>query len=95
LRTLGNDPAFQVEHGQFGPIGAIIMGSTADKASGVANETIGKAKQGIGNVVGSDKLAAEGAAQEVKGDAQKAVGNAKAAIKDAANRTAEAVNKKL
>jgi uncharacterized protein YjbJ (UPF0337 family) len=36
------------------------MGSTADKASGVANEAVGKVKQGIGNVVGSDKLKAEG-----------------------------------
>jgi uncharacterized protein YjbJ (UPF0337 family) len=39
------------------------MGSTADKASGLANEAVGKAKQGIGNVVGSDKLKAEGAAR--------------------------------
>jgi hypothetical protein len=42
-------------------IGTIIMGSTADKASGLANEAIGKAKQGVGNVVGSDKLKTEGA----------------------------------
>jgi uncharacterized protein YjbJ (UPF0337 family) len=40
------------------------MGSTADKASGLANEVAGKAKQGVGNVVGSDKLKSEGAAQE-------------------------------
>ena len=71
------------------------MGSTADKASGLANEAIGKAKQGVGNVVGSDKFKAEGAGQELKGDAQRAVGGAKAAIKDAANKTAAAVNKKL
>ena len=50
------------------------MGSTADKASGLANEAIGKAKQGVGSVVGSEKLKAEGAAQELKGDAQKAGG---------------------
>jgi uncharacterized protein YjbJ (UPF0337 family) len=71
------------------------MGSTADKASGLANEAIGKAKQGISNVIGSDKLEAEGAAQKLKGDAQKAVGDAKAAVKDATNRTADAVNKNL
>jgi uncharacterized protein YjbJ (UPF0337 family) len=81
--------------GQFGNIGAVIMGSTADKASGLANEAAGKAKQGIGNVVGSDKLKAEGAAQELKGDAQKAAGDAKAAVKDAANKTANAINKNL
>jgi len=69
------------------------MGSTADKASGLVNEAIGKAKQGVGNVVGSDKLKGEGAAQELKGDAQKATGDAKAAVKDAANKTANVVNK--
>src|ERR1700693_53272 len=73
---------FDVDHGKFGNIGAAIMGSTADKASGLANEAAGKAKQGIGNVVGSDKLKAEGAAQELKGDAQKATGDAKEAVKD-------------
>jgi uncharacterized protein YjbJ (UPF0337 family) len=71
------------------------MGSTADKASGLANEAAGKVKQGIGNVVGSDKLKEEGAAQELKGDAQKATGDAKAAVKDAANKTANAINRNL
>lgn len=71
------------------------MGSLSDKASGIANETIGKAKQGIGNVVGSDKLKAEGAAQELKGDAQKAVGAAKAGVKEVVNKTADAANKSL
>jgi uncharacterized protein YjbJ (UPF0337 family) len=71
------------------------MGSTADKASGLANEAIGKAKQGAGTIVGSDKLKAEGAAQELKGDAQRAVGGAKATVKNVANKTATAVNKKL
>jgi uncharacterized protein YjbJ (UPF0337 family) len=84
-----------VDHRKFGNIGAAIMGSTADKASGLANEAVGKAKQGIGNVVGSDKLKTEGAAQELKGDAQKATGDAKSAVKDAANKTANAINKNL
>jgi uncharacterized protein YjbJ (UPF0337 family) len=84
-----------VDHRKFGNIGAAIMGSTADKASGIANEAAGKAKQGIGNVVGSDKLKAEGAVQELKGDAQKATGDAKAAVKDAANKTANAINRNL
>jgi uncharacterized protein YjbJ (UPF0337 family) len=75
--------------------GAFSMGSTADKASGLANEVAGKAKQGIGNVVGSDKLKSEGAAQELKGDFQKATGDAKAAVKDAANKATDAVDKKL
>jgi hypothetical protein len=38
----------------FSNTGAITMGSTADKASGLANEAVGKAKQGVGNVVGSE-----------------------------------------
>jgi uncharacterized protein YjbJ (UPF0337 family) len=71
------------------------MSSTADKASGLANEVVGKAKQGIGNVVGSDKLKAEGAAQELKGDAQKATGDAKAAVKNAADKTAATINRNL
>jgi uncharacterized protein YjbJ (UPF0337 family) len=71
------------------------MGSTGDKASGLANEAVGKAKQDIGNVVGSDKLKSEGAAQELKGEVQKATGDAKSAVKDAANKTADALNKKL
>jgi uncharacterized protein YjbJ (UPF0337 family) len=73
---------------QFSNIGAI-------KASGLANEVAGKAKQGVGNVVGSDKLKSEGAAQELKGAVQKATGDVKAGVKDAANKTADALNKKL
>lgn len=71
------------------------MGSTTDKVSGVANEAIGKAKQGIGDAVGSAKLKGEGQAQELKGDAQKAAGDAKSAVKDAANKVAESTNKNL
>ena len=71
------------------------MGSTADKIADMTNEAAGKVKQGVGNVVGSDKLKVEGAAQEAKGDAQKAVGDAKAATKDAANKAADFANQKL
>jgi uncharacterized protein YjbJ (UPF0337 family) len=56
---------------------------------------IPKAKQGVGNVIGSDKLKTEGAAQELKGDVQKATGDAKAAVKDATNKAAAATNKNL
>jgi uncharacterized protein YjbJ (UPF0337 family) len=75
--------------------GVPIMSGTTDKISGIANEAVGKAKQGIGNVVGSEKLKGEGAAQELKGDAQKAVGDAKNAVKDGANKAADAINKNL
>ncbi len=71
------------------------MSGTTDKISGIANEAMGKAKQGVGNVVGSEKLKSEGAAQEVKGDAQKAVGDAKNTVKDGANKAADVVNRNL
>jgi uncharacterized protein YjbJ (UPF0337 family) len=90
-----NDQSFRAFETVSSAIWSNHMGSTADKASGLANEVAGKAKQGVGNVVGSDKLKTEGAAQELKGDVQKATGDAKAAVKDAANKTADALNKKL
>ena len=71
------------------------MGSTADKVKGAANEAVGKAKQGIGEATGSDKLQGEGAVQEVKGKGQQALGDAKDATKDAVNKAAAAANKKL
>lgn len=71
------------------------MGSTSDKASGLANEAIGNVKQGVGKVVGSDKLQTEGLAQEAKGNAQKAVGDAKDGVKSAADKASDAVNRNL
>jgi uncharacterized protein YjbJ (UPF0337 family) len=71
------------------------MGSTSDKAAGMANEAIGNAKQGVGKVVGSDKMQAEGKAQEVKGEVQQATGKAKETVKDGANAVADSVNRKL
>jgi uncharacterized protein YjbJ (UPF0337 family) len=71
------------------------MGSTTDKVKGATNEAIGKAKQGIGEATGSDRLQGEGAIQEAKGKGQKALGDAKDATKDAVNRAAGAANKKL
>ncbi|MEI6201900.1 MAG: CsbD family protein [Enhydrobacter sp.] len=59
------------------------MSSTTDKIKGVTNEAVGKAKQGIGNATGNDKMKVDGAMQEAKGDLQKAVGNAKDAVKKA------------
>jgi uncharacterized protein YjbJ (UPF0337 family) len=72
-----------------------VMGSTTDKIKGTANEAIGKAKQGLGEATGNERLEGEGVLQEVKGKGQKAVGDAKDAAKDALNRAAAAANKKL
>jgi uncharacterized protein YjbJ (UPF0337 family) len=71
------------------------MGATTDKIKGTANEAIGKAKQGIGEATGSDRLEGEGVIQEVKGKGQKAVGDAKQATKDAVNNAAGTTNKNL
>ncbi|HEV7880128.1 CsbD family protein [Bradyrhizobium sp.] len=71
------------------------MGSTADKIKGATNEAMGKAKQGVGEAVGSDRLQGEGAVQEVKGKGQQVLGDAKEATKDAVNKAAAAANKKL
>ena len=71
------------------------MGSTTDKIKGTANEAIGKAKQGIGEAVGSERLQGEGALQEAKGHAQKAVGDAKEATKEAVDKAAAAAKRNL
>ena len=71
------------------------MSSTTDKIKGTTNEAIGKAKQGVGEATGSDRLQGEGVIQEVKGKGQKAVGDAKQATKDAVNNAAAAANKNL
>ncbi|WP_430442426.1 CsbD family protein [Shinella sp.] len=71
------------------------MSSTGDKASGLANEAIGNIKQGVGKLVGSEKLQAEGKVQEIKGEAQQAMGDAKDAAKKGANSALDYINKKL
>ena len=71
------------------------MSATTDKIKGTANEAVGKAKQGIGEATGSDRLQGEGVIQEVNGKGQKAVGDAKQATKDAVNNAASTTNKNL
>ena len=56
------------------------MGSTADKAKGLANEAVGNIKQGVGKATDNDKMRAEGVVQEKKGEAQQAVGKTKDAV---------------
>jgi uncharacterized protein YjbJ (UPF0337 family) len=69
------------------------MGSTTDKIKGATNEAIGKAKQGVGEATGSDRLKGEGAVQEIKGKGQKAMGDAKDAAKEATDRAAASVKR--
>jgi len=71
------------------------MGSTSDKAAGLTNEAVGNVKQGVGKLVGSEKLQAEGKVQEIKGEGQQAVGDAKAAVKKGTDAAADYANRKL
>jgi uncharacterized protein YjbJ (UPF0337 family) len=48
------------------------------------NEAAGSLKQGIGKIVGPDKMQAEGAAQKPKGKAQVGVGEVKSTVRDGA-----------
>ena len=59
------------------------MSGTGDKIKGYANEAVGNLKQGVGKLVGSEKMQTEGAVQELKGEGQKAVVSVKNAAADA------------
>jgi uncharacterized protein YjbJ (UPF0337 family) len=71
------------------------MGSKTDQIKGYANEAAGKVKQGVGKVIGNDRMRAKGAAQEVKGEAQKAMGKAKGTVKDVVDKVADKARQKL
>lgn len=58
------------------------MGEFTDKAKGLANEVIGKAKVSAGQQTDNPELIAKGAAQQVKGEAQKLAGEIKGATGD-------------
>ena len=53
--------------------------ATTDKVIGTANQVIGKAIQGVGEVLGSEKLKHQGIVQEARGEAQLVMGKVKAA----------------
>jgi uncharacterized protein YjbJ (UPF0337 family) len=57
-----------------------------DRIKGAANQAKGSIKQGVGELIGDQKLQAEGAADKAKGKVQSAVGGAKDAIRDAADK---------
>lgn len=58
------------------------MGEVQDRAKGIADETIGKAKRAIGEATNRPDIVLEGDVQEAKGDAEKKLARAKAALKD-------------
>jgi len=57
------------------------MGEIKDRAKGIADETIGKAKRKAGDALDRPDLIAEGNAQEAKGDAEKAKARVEGAVK--------------
>jgi uncharacterized protein YjbJ (UPF0337 family) len=52
-----------------------------DRVSGAATNMGGKAKEGLGNVTGDDKLKSEGVVDQAKGKVQNALGGVKDALK--------------
>ena len=58
------------------------MGEFTDKAKGAIDETIGKAKRGVGEALDRPDIKAEGDAQEAKGDLETAKGKVKGVIND-------------
>lgn len=57
------------------------MGEIKDRAKGVVDETVGKAKRAIGEATNRPDIVIEGDAQEAKGDAEKARARAEADLK--------------
>ena len=58
------------------------MGETKDRAKGIVDETVGKAKRAIGEATDRPDLIVEGDIQEAKGDAEKAKARAEGALKN-------------
>jgi len=58
------------------------MNEITDRAKGLLDEGLGKAKRAIGEALDKPDLVVEGGIQEAKGDAEQAAARAKAALKD-------------
>ncbi|SEN81404.1 Uncharacterized conserved protein YjbJ, UPF0337 family [Methylobacterium sp. UNC300MFChir4.1] len=54
-----------------------------DRLKGLANETVGGAKRGVGNLTDDEALKAEGRDQKLRGQAQQERGKAKDAVENA------------
>lgn len=53
-----------------------------DRIAGSAKQVKGAVKEGIGNLVGDEKMKAEGKADKIEGKAQNAVGGVKDKVRD-------------
>lgn len=58
------------------------MGEFTENVKGMTNEAVGNVKQGVGKLVGDEKLRAEGVVQERKGEAQYIKGDIEGAAGD-------------
>ncbi len=55
-----------------------------DRIEGAAQKTGGKIKEGVGKLVGDNKLVAEGKADQVAGSIKNTIGGIKDSVRDAA-----------
>lgn len=64
-----------------------------DKIEGMARGAIGKAQEGLGDIVGDSNTQAEGMTRQVAGRAQEAYGDVKEGAQDALEQLSSAVEK--
>ena len=57
-----------------------------NRVEGAWDKAKGAVKEGVGKLVGDDKMQAEGMADKAKGKAESAVGGAKDTVRDAADK---------
>ena len=57
-----------------------------NRVTGALDQAKGAIKEGVGKLVGDDKLQAEGLADKIKGKGESAVGGAKDTLRDAADK---------
>ncbi|MBN9161307.1 MAG: general stress protein CsbD [Myxococcales bacterium 68-20] len=69
------------------------MGTVAERGKGMAEQVGGKIEQGVGKVVGSDKMQAEGKTAELKGEAREEAAKAAERTKATAQEAGGAIEK--
>lgn len=69
------------------------MGTVAERGKGMAEQVGGKIEQGVGKVVGSEKMQAEGKTTELKGEAREEAAKAAARTKATAEEAGGAIEK--
>jgi uncharacterized protein YjbJ (UPF0337 family) len=67
--------------------------SMDDKIQNKTEEFGGKAKEGVGNLTGDEKLAQQGRNDQAKAGVKEAVNDVKDAVRDATNKVKDALHK--